>query len=106
LPRGLRRRYIAAKIEGVETGEERDIFNAVSLNLLKLFGEYGVSLAELTLIDFNSETSHAIFRCNHSALEMAKTSISALTEVGRKRAATEIVYVSGTLKAIRRRISS
>lgn len=84
--------------------ERTDLINAVSSSLLKLFGEFGASLAELTLVDFDPQVNCATFRCSHKTLEMVKSSIIALGEIKGKKAATQIVYVSGTLKALRKRL--
>lgn len=100
----MRRRYIAVKIDIEGNVERTDLINAVSSSLLRLFGEYGASLAELTLIDFDPQVNCATFRCSHKTLEMVKSSIIALGEIKGKKAATQIVYVSGTLKALRKRL--
>jgi len=104
LSRRLRRRYIAVKVEGGYVPDAKDLSDAIWTSLLRLFGEYGASKAELSLIDYNPETRRAILRCSHSALEMVKASIVAVTEVGNEKAALHILLVSGTLKALRRRM--
>lgn len=96
---------MAVKIDSEQNIERRDLFNAVFTSLLRLFGEYGASLAELTLIDFDSKSNYAIFRCTHKALEMVKASVVAVREINRKNVAAQIVYVSGTLKALRKRLT-
>jgi len=100
----LRRRYIAVKIDVKQNIEGKELINAVSNSLLSLFGEYGASLAELTLIEHDPDANYAIFRCNHKALEMAKASIIAVREINRKKAATQIIYVSGTIKALKKKV--
>jgi len=102
----LRPRYIAVKIDSEDNTERGDIVNAFSSSLLRLFGEYGASLAELTLIDYDPKVNFAVFRCAHKALEMAKASIIAVREINRRKAATQIIYVSGTIKAVRRRLGA
>ncbi len=102
----MRHRYIAVKIDSEHEIEGRDLLNAVSDSLFKIFGEYGASLAELTPIDYDPRTNCAVFRCAHKALEMAKASIIAVREINRKKAAAQIIYVSGTLKALRKRLTS
>ena len=102
--RRVRYRYVAVKIDDGEL-DQRDAVMAVSRNLIRLFGEYGASVAELTYIGSELNNRILIFRCTHVALEMVRASIASLKEINRRRCSTRIVYVSGTLKALRRRIS-
>jgi RNase P/RNase MRP subunit POP5 len=99
-----RRRYIAVKIDGGETFDERDIHYAVWTSILRLFGEYGASQTELTLMEFDMKRKQVILRCSHKALDLVKASIVAVTEIANEKVATHILSVSGTLKSLRRRI--
>lgn len=78
---------------------------AVSVSLLKLFGEYGASQAELAFIEYNPELRCLILRCSHKALDMVKASIAVVTNIRGEKAALHILYVSGTLRALRKRIT-
>lgn len=100
----MRHRYIAVKVDIEQNVDRRDLISAVSASLLKLFGEYGSSLAELSLVDLDPEGKYAIFRCTHRTLEIVKASIVALGEINGKKAATQVINVSGTLKALRKRL--
>ena len=106
----MRRRYIAVKIKR-ENLDERSktlsrgaLWEAVWTNLIQLYGEYGASQADLSLIEYNPNKSYAIFRCSHKALDTVRTTISAVTKIGGLRLALHILYVSGTLKALKRRL--
>jgi len=107
----VRRRYIAVKIE-LEDGElgkhgkvsKGEVWGAVWRSLLQLYGEYGASQADLSLIEHNPDENYAIFRCAHRALETVRAAISAVTKLGGRRAAFHIIYVSGTLKTLRKRM--
>ena len=101
MTRYVRRRYIAVKIEGNLTLSERDLYDAAWASLAKLFGEYGASQAELSLIEYSPEKKQAVFRCSHKALEMVKASLAAMTEVANEKVAFHIIRVSGTLRALR-----
>jgi RNase P/RNase MRP subunit POP5 len=68
--------------------------------LIQLFGEYGASQTNLTMIRYNHEGNSAIVRCSHRALEMVKASIASITEINGKPAAVHVNRVSGTLKAL------
>ena len=100
----MRRRYIAVRIDSERTFDERDFYDAVWTSILRLFGEYGASQTELTLIEYDQETKQAILRCSHKALDLVKASIVAVTEIENESATLHIVLVSGTLKSLRSRI--
>jgi len=106
LTRYMRRRYIAVKIEGNQTLSERDVYDAVWNSLARLFGEYGASQAELSLIEYNQEKKQAIFRCSHKALEMVKASLAAITEADGEKVAFHVIRVSGTLKSLRTKVTN
>ena len=78
--------------------------DAVWTSLVRLFGEYGASQAELYLIEYDADKAQAIFRCSHKALEMVKASIVATTEVANEKAAFHMIRVSGTLRSLRTKI--
>ena len=82
---------------------EKDVIHAIWSAILKLFGEYGASQVNLTLIEYDPQKSYAVVRCLHKALEMVKASIASITEINGKPAAVHIVGVSGTLKALRKK---
>lgn len=100
----MRRRYTAVKIDSERTFDERDFYDAVWTSILRLFGEYGASQTELTLIEYDQETNQAILRCSHKALDLVKASIVAVTEIENESATLHIVLVSGTLKSLRSKI--
>jgi len=92
------------KIESQGEIVGRSLAAAVSSSLVRLFGEYGASLADLRLVDYQPGSRCGIFRCNHKALGMARASIAALKDVDGEKTALRVVYVSGTLKALRKRL--
>jgi len=99
----MRRRYLALEVIGEQPISEKDIANAIWNAILQLFGEYGASKANLTLIEYSSQKKCAIVRCSHKALEMVRASITSITEINEKPAAVHVLGVSGTLRALRKR---
>jgi len=71
---------------------------------LKLYGEYGASRTGLTLIDYDAEKRFAIIRTVHTAVEMARTALASISKIGNKPAAVHVLVVSGTLKALYKKI--
>jgi len=100
----MRRRYLALKVEGEEPLSERDLVRAIWNSILQLFGEYGASQTNLYLIEFNPESGYAILRCSHKAVDMVRASVAAITKVNEKSVAIHVVRVSGTLRALRKKL--
>jgi len=104
LPRGVRRRYLALKLVSDRSVSREDLMNTIWDDLIQLFGEYGASQTDLTLIRYNHERDYAIVRCSHKAVEMVKASIASITEINGKPAAVHVKRVSGTLKALLKKV--
>lgn len=100
MPKGVRRRYLALKLASEHSVSREDLMSILWDAIIRLFGEYGASQTDLTLIKYSSEMNYAIIRCSHKALEMVKASIASVTEINGKPAAIHIQRVSGTLKAL------
>lgn len=100
----MRRRYIAVRIDSDQPFDERDLYTAVWTSILRLFGEYGASQADLSLVECDTEKRHATLRCSHKALDLVKASIVAMRELGNGEATVHILLVSGTLRSVRNKI--
>ncbi|MEM2914626.1 MAG: Rpp14/Pop5 family protein [Candidatus Bathyarchaeia archaeon] len=101
-----RRRYIAVEIDNEQTVNGQDFYDAVYMNILRLFGEYGVSQTEPVLIEYDARMKRAILRCSHKGLDSAKAAIVAVTSIKNEKAAAHILLVSGTVKTLRKKIES
>jgi ribonuclease P/MRP protein subunit POP5 len=106
LPKGVRRRYLALKIDSEEALSSREFMNAVWSNVLKLYGEYGASQTGLVLIDYDEEKSFAVLRCAHKVVETVRTAVASMTKIGDKPVAVHVLKVSGTLKALYNKLKS
>ncbi len=102
--RYVRRRYLAVTVESHEAIDERELINAVWGMIYQLFGEYGASQAGMTHIAFQDDREITILRCSHSALDMVRAAIAVISEIGNRPVTLRVVAVSGTLKALRRKI--
>ena len=105
MPRRVRRRYIAVKIDSNQTLEKEDVYGAVWKSLLRLFGEYGASQTDLRLIEYDPENGRAVLRCSHEALPLVKASITCVTQIRGRAASIHIQLVSGTIKSLRRKLA-
>lgn len=98
-----RNRYILMNVEASSPLTERDIQEAIWEAVKTLFGEYGASQANLSLIEFNPQKNCAVVRCSHTALEMVRASVASVTKMNEKPAVIHVLGVSGTLRALRKK---
>jgi len=101
----VRRRYFALRVLSEQYISERDLLDAVWNAVLQLFGEHGASQTNLTLIEYNSEKSRGIVRCSHKAVEIVRASVASITEINEKPVVIDVLGVSGTLEALRKKVS-
>lgn len=102
----IRRRYLLLKIDGEKLPDEKDFLNALRSSIIRLFGEFGASQTEVFLVEYNPEIKYAIVRCSHKSLSMVRAAIAAITRIAEKSVSIHVLLVSGTLRALRRRIQN
>ncbi len=105
MPKGVRRRYLAAQLETVSKINQREFIESVWSAVTKLFGEYGASQTELALIEYDVEKGFAVIRTKHTALNMVRAALASITRIGDAPVAVRVLVVSGTLKALRKKVS-
>ena len=104
MSRRMRRRYLALKVVSEQRVGERDVMDALWSALLKLFGEYGASQANINLIEYYPQRNYAVVRCSHTALERVRASITSVTKINGEPASIHVMGVSGTVKALRKKV--
>lgn len=104
--KGVRRRYLALQLDCEGAVDSQEFMNAVWSAVLKLFGEYGASKTGLVLIDFDVERRFAIVRVANAAVDTVRAAIASITNIGNRQVAVHVVMVSGTLKALRRKMGN
>jgi RNase P/RNase MRP subunit POP5 len=100
----VRRRYIAVEIDSGEAVDSREFVDAVWGAISRLYGEYGASRVGLILIDYDTERKVAVIRVVHNALDMVRAALASITKVNDKPAAMHVITVSGTIKALCKKI--
>ncbi len=85
---------------------EREFTDAVWVAMTQLFGEYGSSQASLALTSYDCERKSAVMRANLVAVNNVRAALATLTSLDGKDAAVHVLAVSGTLKALRKNIST
>jgi len=100
----MKRRYLAVSIDSRETFSSNEFMNALWGAVSKLFGEYGASQAGLSLIDYDETNKRVVIRTWHKTLEMVRTALASITQILNKPVALHVLAVSGTIKALDRRL--
>ena len=99
-----KKRYLAIKVEMKTFPHKRDVMNAVWSSLLGLFGEYGASQVGLVLIDYSTETGHLVLRCSNTAMSLLRVALVSVTQIEREKVYLRVISISGTLRALRKKI--
>lgn len=100
----VKRRYLALGMELDTVPSEKVFMDAIWGALTQIYGECGASLANLVLINFNSENKLAIVRVNLSVANNLRAAIATITSILDKPAAVHVLAVSGTIKALSKQI--
>ncbi len=82
---------------------QKELLDAVWAAVTKLYGEYGASLADMRLIDYDALKKIGVLRVSLAALTSVRASLVSITRLAGKEAAVHVVAVSGTLKSLRER---
>jgi len=96
-----RRRYLLFKVTSHQNHPERDVADAIQRGIIKLYGMYGLSQIEPSLLEFSREEQTGILRCSHLRLRQMRASLAFITCIGGTPAMIYVLRVSGTLKALR-----
>jgi RNase P/RNase MRP subunit POP5 len=99
-----RRRYLALNVLSGQPFGEREVLDAIQDSVLRLFGEYGASKADVKLIKRVPEKGQLVLRCSHFMLEKVRAAIASTVEMDGKAVAVYVVGTSGTLKALTKKI--
>lgn len=100
----VKRRYLALTIESNGKISSKELVDTVWAAISKLFGEYGASQVYLNLISYNERTKFAVIRTGHKTLRMVRTALASITRIGGTAVAVHVLTVSGTLKALRKKL--
>jgi ribonuclease P/MRP protein subunit POP5 len=95
-----KRRYLALEIVLKQSLNDRAVLNEILATFFRLFGEYGLSKANIKLIKSIPEKQQLVIRCSNSMLEKVRAAIVSTLEVQGKPVAIHVVGISGTLKAL------
>ena len=95
---------MALKAESSQQFEGRALMSTIWGMVYQVYGEFGASQTSMSMVQYDEDTKTLTVRCSLAGLEVARTAIAAVTEIGTKPAALRVVAVSGTLKALRKKL--
>lgn len=96
---------MALAIDGYESCNQDQFMDALWGSITKLYGEHGASQVNLSLIRFNVEENIAVIRVNNTSVDMTRAALACLTNIAGKPAAVHVLRVSGTLKALHKKLN-
>ncbi|MDJ0269408.1 MAG: Rpp14/Pop5 family protein [Aigarchaeota archaeon] len=99
----LRRRYVAVCCYPNERQPEQ-LWDAVRLVFVKLFGELALIESGLRKVRSRHHKDLLIIACYHSWLPKALAAITLVKSVNGMDVSLDVITVSGTIRALRRRI--
>jgi ribonuclease P/MRP protein subunit POP5 len=99
-----KRRYLALEIDSTETIEAKEFMDAVWSVIIRLYGEHGASKTGLTMIDYNTESKLALIRVTNAASDIVRAAVATMTKMGGKPVGVHVVAVSGTIRALCKRV--
>ncbi len=100
----IKRRYLALQVDSEEVPSRKDFMDAVWSAVVKLYGEYGASQTSLALIDYDVEKKMAVIRTSLATVDLVRASLALITSVTGREAAVHVLAVSGTIKALRKKV--
>jgi len=100
-----RKRYLAFQVFSEEKIKYEDLSNSIWHSLLNLLGEIGTSKAELWIVKnlYNDQKQLGLIRCSHMMVEQVRTALALIERIGDTRIIVNILGVSGTMKAARKK---
>ena len=99
-----KRRYLALQINSDGAVSRKELMHAVWEAVVKLYGEYGASLTGLTLIDYDVERKTAVLRTSLVTVNMVRASLALMRSLAGAEATVHVLAVSGTIKALRKKL--
>ena len=92
-----RRRYVAFELGG------EGVFRS---EIARALDESSLARGLLKLIFYDGESRRGLVRCGHTQLGELKTALSKIEEIGGKKVSFNVLGVSGTIKAAKRKFLS
>lgn len=102
----LKRRYLAVEIDSAESFDSKELMEAIWHAIEKLYGEYGASRTGLSLIENDADRRRVVLRALCEAVDMVRAALALITKIDGKPVALHVLMVSGTLKALYKKLEN
>ncbi|MBQ03524.1 hypothetical protein CL673_02270 [Candidatus Bathyarchaeota archaeon] len=99
--RSIGKRYLAISVEGEDSYSEQEVSYTLYQAVKGLFGDFGVSLLQPRLVEYNEETSIGIIRCRRSHMWEMRAVLALITEISNQEVAVRVMGASGTIKSLK-----
>lgn len=99
----VRRRYLLFKVTSEVTPDEKTIWEHLRDSVYTLYGAKGLSLVDLSLIEYNEKTKTGIVRCTHDTERFLRASLATIINISNTPAAIRVNLSSGTIKTLRKK---
>lgn len=99
-----KRRYLSLKVDTEISIDKKLLQDVIQDAVLRFFGEYGASKANIKLINYIPEKNQVIIRCSHVMVDKVRASIASIITLKNLPATIHVQNISGTLKALNNKI--
>ena len=101
-----RKRYIVFRVHSDERLGFLNIRGAVWSSLENWLGEQDLALANIRIIKnlWNSKTQTGFIRCDHRYVDLIKTGLALIHQIGDERVIFQTLRVSGTIKSAKSKL--
>jgi len=96
-----KRRYLLLQIDTDAALSQREFTDAVWSAITRLYGEYGASSTNLSLINYDEEKKSALIRVSLNALQPVRASLALITRIADRDATVHVIGISVTVKSLK-----
>ncbi|MEM4446855.1 MAG: Rpp14/Pop5 family protein [Candidatus Jordarchaeales archaeon] len=97
-----RRRYIVFQVVGSKGLEFEEVAGSILSELLRIFGELGVSVMELKIIEYDKDSGFGVLRCSHRTVSAVQAGVSLISSISGAPVLVDVRRVTGSLKKARK----
>ena len=95
-----KRRYIVFEVVSDKKFTKEKVENAMYSSLLTLFGEYGFSLVNPKLIEFDEREQYGVIKFTREEVQKMRSSLAFVSKIDETVAVIHVKGISGTLKKL------
>ncbi|MBS7287916.1 MAG: hypothetical protein KIH01_04025 [Candidatus Freyarchaeota archaeon] len=101
-PAKTRRRYVVFHVTSDGEFEYEEVSQSIWDMLLRLFGELGVSLMDLRLMEYDEQSGFGILRCTHKTVDAVHAGVSMISNIEGTPVLIDVKKITGSLRKARK----